>query len=383
MSLTKTQDSDSQPSKRRSLMMKISLFYKPLMQKVYIFVSIFALLTSIPISAHAGIFSNISGSSAEAAGKETPLADGAIHNSQTIPLLEASIDPDMKNMKETPTVMIIEGEALSSTDFFIGSGLENISNGGITVYEVQKGDTLSQIAEDFDVSVNTIRWENNISGQSIRVGQKLDILPVTGVKHTVKKGDTFTGIVNKYDAELEDMLIFNGLSKDDPLKVGDIVFVPNGVIKTVAPKPSSSGSSGTTYSNTKAPAGYYIRPATGRITSPYGPRKGGFHYGVDIGNKRGTPVVAAASGTVVNVINYCVEGKSSCGGRYGNYITIEHPNGTKTRYAHLGSVKVSVGQTVSQGQLIGAIGNTGRSTGPHLHFEVINSNGSTMRPPVY
>jgi murein DD-endopeptidase MepM/ murein hydrolase activator NlpD len=382
MSLSKTKDSDSQPSKRRSLMMKISLFYKPLMQKVCVFALIFALLASMPTEVNAGLFSSISGSSVEAAGKETELTDGAIHNSQTIPLLEASIDPDMKNMKETPTVIIVEEEALSPSDFFIGSGLESVSNGGITVYEVQKGDTLSQIAEDFDISVNTIRWENNISGQSIRVGQKLNILPVTGVKHTVKKGDTFVGIANKYDADLEDMLIFNGLSKGDPLKIGDIIFVPNGIIKTVASKPST-GSSGATYSNTKAPAGYYVRPATGRITSPYGSRRSGFHYGIDIGNKRGTPVVAAASGTVINVVSYCVEGKSSCGGRYGNYITIEHPNGTRTRYAHLGSVKVSVGQSVSQGQLIGTVGNTGRSTGPHLHFEVINSNGSTMRPPIY
>ncbi|MDD3662926.1 MAG: M23 family metallopeptidase, partial [Candidatus Pacebacteria bacterium] len=267
-------------------------------------------------------------------------------------------------------------------DFFAGSGIENISTGGITVYEVKEGDTLSQIAEDFDVSQNTIRWENKLSGSSIKIGQKLNILPVTGVKHIVKKGDNLSKIANSYDADLDDMLVFNGINKDSILKEGDILFVPNGIIKTVG-KTSSSSKTTSVSSNTKAPSGYFIKPAVGRITSPYGSRWGTFHYGVDIGNSRGTSIVASASGKVIKVVNYCKEGNSSCGGRYGNYITIEHPNGMKTKYAHLGSVSVSLGQSVKQGQLIGKMGNTGRSTGPHLHFEVINSNGSTVRPPVY
>jgi len=365
-------------------MMKISLFLKPLIFKAYIFVVAFVCLTSIPTQAYAGFFSDIvsifTGSQVQASEEKTLQADGAIHNSQTIPLLEASIDPDMKNMKETPVVTIVGDDALYPTDFFIGSGLESVSTGGITVYEVQKGDTLSQIAEDFDVSVNTIRWENNITRQSIKIGQKLNILPVTGVKHIVKSGDILNRIANKYDADLEDMLVFNGISKDSKLKVGDILFVPNGIIKaTISKSTKSSDSSSNVYSNTTAPAGYF-RPVVGPITSPYGSRRSGFHYGVDIGNKRGTPIVSAASGTVINVVNYCVEGKSSCGGRYGNYLTIQHSNGTKTRYAHLSSVLVSVGQEVSQGQLIGKVGNTGRSSGPHLHFEIIKSSGSTMKP---
>lgn len=378
-------DSLGQYISKNGQKMKISLFYKPSLRMAYIFVFVLLCLTSMPTKAHAGLFSDfmdvITGS-AQAAEEEMSQKDGIIHNSQTIPLLESSIDPDMKNMKETPVMMIVEDEALSSTDFFVGSGLESVSTGEITVYEVQPGDTLSQIAEDFDVSQNTIRWENNITGGNIKVGQKLNILPVTGVKHIVKKGDTFSKIADKYDAELDDMLIYNGLSKDSGLKVGDIIFVPNGVIKAVVSKPSS-GSSNTSSSNTQAPAGYYIRPVVGKITSPYGSRRSGFHYGIDIGNKRGTPIVSSASGVVVNAVAYCKEGVSSCGGRYGNYITIEHPNGTRTKYAHLQKVSVSVGQSISQGEQIGTIGNTGRSSGPHLHFEVIKSSGSTMKPPVY
>jgi len=366
--------------------MKISLFYKPLFIRAYIFVFTLFFLTSMPIQANAGIFSDILNNmtgSAQAADKENPTEDGVIHNSQTIPLLESSIDPDMKNMKETPVMVIVEDEALSSTDFFVGTGLESVSTGDITVYEVKEGDTLSQIAEDFDVSQNTIRWENNITGGNIKVGQKLNILPVTGVKHIVKKGDTSNKIADKYDAELEDMLIYNGLSKDSGLKVGDTIFVPNGVIKTVISKPSVGSPKTASSSNTQVTAGYFIRPAVGPITSPYGSRRSGFHYGIDIGNKRGTSIVASASGVVINVVNHCKEGSSSCGGRYGNYITIEHPNGMQTKYAHLQKISVSVGQSVSQGEQIGTLGNTGRSTGPHLHFEVIKSNGSTMRPPVY
>lgn len=365
--------------------MKIPLFYNLSIFKASILVVFSLCFASIPLQTDAGFFSNIAraliGGQAQASEEEVILADGAIHNSQTIPLLMASIDPDMKNLKDTPIVIIVGDEALSSTDFLIGRGLENISSGGMIIYTVKKGDTLSEIAEEFDISVNTIRWENSISGQKIRIGQKLNILPVTGIRYTVKKGDNLGKIAIRYEAELEDILIFNGMSKTDILKKGDTLFIPNGVIKTII---SSKGSSTIkTYSSIQVTAGYYIRPTTGRITSPYGSRWGSFHYGVDIGNKRGTPIIAAASGKVIKVVNYCKEGSSSCGGRYGNYITIQHSNGTKTRYAHLGSVLVSIGQQVSQGQLIAKMGNTGRSTGPHLHFEVIKSNGSTMRPPVY
>lgn len=308
-------------------------------------------------------------------------------NSQNVPLLEASsIDPDIKNNENIGDFMIVDNQALVYEGGLIGSGLESVSSGGgILTYEVKEGDTLSQIAEDYNVSQNTIRWENGITGNNIKIGQKLNILPVTGVKHIVKKGDTLQKIATKYDAELDDIKIFNEIDEKGILKEGDVLIIPNGVIDstTVAPKSSSSSSSqsGSSSSSSKVTSGYYIRPTTGRITSPYGPRKGSYHYGIDIGNSRGTTVVAAASGVVIKTVTSCVEGKTSCGGRYGNYIVIEHPNGQTTTYAHLSKVSVSVGQKVSQGKKIGAIGNTGRSTGPHLHFEIQKSNGSTLKPP--
>ena len=371
--------------------MNISLFFKPSLSRVYSFIAIVSLLASSPSVASAGFFSDLKtivlGTSATAEEIVAP-DNESIYNSQTIPLLDSSVNPDFKNIDDQEGVVVQDDSFIYSNNFLGTTDIKyeksSVSD-KIIVYTVESGDTLSGIAETFDVSQNTIRWENNLSGQTISVGQKLNILPVTGVKHIVKKGDTVSKIAEKYEAEIEDMLIFNGISREDGLKQGDILFVPNGIIKPVVvnKKPSSGSSKGSSVSsNTKAPSGYYIRPASGIITSPYGPRKGGFHYGVDIGNKRGTPIIAAASGIVTKVVSSCSEGRSSCGGRYGNYVVIDHPNGTSTMYAHLNSVSVSVGTTVSQGQKIGTLGNTGRSTGPHLHFEVRNANGSTMRPPV-
>jgi len=374
--------------------MKIALFTKPSMIKVYSFILGVSFIASIPFSADASIFSDISdlflgtqvkADEAQSLSGGTSSDDNSQNMDLTISSSEPSVNPDLKNADSNSDMVIVQNDSFIYSD---GMTLPDVKfekstiSDQIMVYTVEQGDTISEIADMFDVSPNTIRWENNITGNTVPVGKKLNILPMTGVKHVVKSGDTISSIASKYDADSEDILIFNGLEKGDALKKGDIVFVPNGIIKVVVLKPSSSGSGKVIYSNTKAPSGYYARPVTGIVTSPYGSRRGGFHPGVDIGNVRGTPVFASASGTVVQVISGCREGVRRCGGRYGNHITIEHPNGTMTRYAHLSKTNVSVGQSVDQGQKIGAVGNTGDSTGPHLHFEVINANGSKMRPPV-
>jgi murein DD-endopeptidase MepM/ murein hydrolase activator NlpD len=315
-------------------------------------------------------------------------------NSQTVGLLEPSSVPNFNMVKGSSVVIIEDDQVLmvneNPTEFELEVSHYFISTSGkIGIYEVKKGDTISEIADTFNISANTIRWENNLSAnQSLKEGQKLNILPVTGVKHVVKKGDTISKIADKYDAEAEDILIFNDISSKDTLKEGDILIVPNGVIKAVVVKkttPIISKNPKEVISNDKSSSkiesGYYIRPVIGRVTSPYGSRRGGFHYGVDFGNSRGTPVVTSASGVVVGVVSSCKEGSRYCGHSYGNYIKVEHPNGMTTMYAHLSKVNVSVGMEVSQGQTIGTLGNTGRSTGPHLHFEIINTNGATIRPP--
>jgi LysM repeat protein len=375
--------------------MKIAFFYKPLFIKVYSFFIILPLLAGTPLMVSANVLDNIKAvfSNNQAQAEEiTPVNDS---NSQNVGIIGTeSVNPDIKNAP-TPTEPIIEqgGSFVENNDSIVpGVKFDKSSvSDQIMVYAVQEGDTLSEIADLFNVSTNTIIWENNISSKKISIGQKLNILPMTGVKHIVKKGDTVSKIADKYEADSADIMTFNDISAGEGLKQGDIIFVPNGIIKApvVVAKPSSTHSSSgsiqsssTSSNNTKVQSGYYIRPAVGGVTSPYGSRRGGFHPGVDIGNARGTTVEAAADGVVSLVVTGCVEGRASCGGGYGNHIEIEHANGTMTRYGHLSKVNVSMGQDVSQGEKIGAIGSTGNSTGPHLHFEIRNSSGSTMRPPV-
>ncbi len=378
--------------------MKISLFVKTFTTKACYWALVFVFITGAPLKADASILDSMAsfifGKGAQASeytGSDSPTTefgtDNFDYNSQTMQVLGTeSVDPNTKNTVITGDVIIDNG-AIVSDNSPIGMGLESVSNGEMATYIVKEGDTLSEIAEKFDISTNTIRWENNISGQTIKIGQKLSILPVTGVKHIVKSGDNLDKIAAKYDAEVQDVIVFNGVTKSDALKIGDILYVPNGIIKAVVVKATTSSKTSTaskiavqSTSNVKVESGYYSRPTSGPITSPYGSRKGSFHYGIDIGVPRGTGISAAAEGVVVQAVNSCVEGRTSCGGRYGNYVVIQHSNGTLTRYAHLSRVSVSVGQSVSKSQKIGASGNTGHSTGPHLHFQVEKSNGSTIRP---
>ncbi|GGK24367.1 peptidase [Caldalkalibacillus thermarum] len=150
---------------------------------------------------------------------------------------------------------------------------------------------------------------------------------------------------------------------------------------------SASAPSSGASSSASAPSsgGQLAWPVPGYpINSGYGMRWGRMHYGVDMAAPRGTNIVAAEDGIVSTVVSGCREGNSSCGGGFGNYIVITHPGGIDTLYAHIleGGVLVSEGQRVSRGQVIAKVGNTGSSTGPHLHFEV-RKNGQRVNPTPY
>lgn len=234
----------------------------------------------------------------------------------------------------------------------------------ISVYEVKKGDTIEDVAKLFDVSVNTIMWANNLTSRVISKGDTLIILPITGIKHAVKKGDTITSIAKKYKADDQDIAVYNGLSVDATLAVGDTVIVPDGEIQvTPSTKPKTTGTKKSKILNSyayTAPQGFLVRPVVG------GRKSQGIHghNGVDIAATPGTPVLAAASGRVI------VAKVGGYNGGYGNLIIITHDKGIQTVYGHLKTIYITQGQTVTQGQTIGEVGNTGRSTGPHLHFEV-------------
>lgn len=226
----------------------------------------------------------------------------------------------------------------------------------ISSYVVREGDTLSQIAKMFNVSVNTIVWANDIEGGKITPGQALIILPVTGIQHVVKSGDTLQSIAKKYDSNLEEIARFNNLEIDAKLTIGNEIIVPN-VESTTAVNTASSAKTTKT-----AAVGYYIQPVAGSFRRTQGLHG---HNGVDLAGAFGTKIVASAAGKVIVSKN-----NGAYNGGYGNYVVISHANGTQTLYAHLSKTAVVQGATVSQGEVVGYMGNTGKSTGTHLHFEV-------------
>jgi len=281
-----------------------------------------------------------------------------VKNSQTIDLLEGYLNTNPTGIGGAQ-LAIVDKTALASTpeDTSVFLDLGKSGTGQISVYVVRKGDTLSEIAEMFGVSTNTILWSNDIKNGVIKEGQELVILPISGVRHVVKKGDTLQSITKQYKADLNDVLSYNGISSDAKIIVGDVIIIPDGVISTSQITSKSSKSSS---SNVSVSSGYYMKPISG------GKKSQGIHghNGVDLAAPVGTPIMASASGKVI------ISRTGGYNGGYGTYVVISHSNGTQTLYAHMSDNYVTVGESVSQGQTIGEIGMTGRTTGPHIHFEV-------------
>ena len=293
-----------------------------------------------------------------------PIAPGNYKNSQNMALAEAPLNHEPNSSLEEESPLVIEDSAISASLSISPAKsddkIKNVSSDQISVYVVREGDTLSQIAKMFDVSPNTILWANDIPHKSsLKVGQKLVILPVSGIQYTVKKGDTINKIAKNFGADAGEIRDFNDI-QDSTLSVGDVIIIPNGTeAATPIITPIKKFISGIISEPSVQTDGYFIRPAKGVKTQGiHG------HNGVDFSARSGLSVVAAAQGEVL------ISRSSGYNGGYGSYIVINHPNGTQTLYAHLSANFVSAGDTVSRGQLIGNIGNTGKSTGPHLHFEI-------------
>lgn len=238
----------------------------------------------------------------------------------------------------------------------------------IIEYEVKSGDTVSTIAERHGISADTIRWANDLTGDTIKPGDKLKILPVSGVAVTVKSGDTLESLATKYSTSAEAILQypFNDIPDDLKLSAGQTLVLPDGAppaapVKPRASQPQFAQGQVPSSKSFSAPAGgNFMWPTTFQQLSTY---FSWWHPGVDLANRAAPPIAAADGGTVV------VAGWPDNYG-YGNRVVIDHGNGYKTLYAHLSNIYVSVGQRVSRGQSIGQMGNTGRSTGTHLHFEM-------------
>jgi LysM repeat protein len=316
-----------------------------------------ALVFSVPFTASAGILSFVAEFLSSAKAQE----ESPKHNSQNIPLLQAARNFDPNPIVGGGDVIIANDSALVPEDGPLGGLPENKKNiqtsDQISLYVVRNGDTLSSIANAFGVSINTIRWSNDIRGSVISPGQTLVILPVSGVRHTVKSGDTIASITKLYKGDIDEVLRYNNLDVDSKLSVGDIVIVPDGEVVSSGQTTVSARTQ--TVTSAKSVSGYFIRPTSG-------PKTQGIHgyNGIDIAPPTGTPVVAAAAGNVI------ISRSSGWNGGYGNYVVIQHNNGTQTLYAHFSSTVVSQGVRVEQGEVIGYVGSSGRSTGPHLHFEI-------------
>jgi len=314
---------------------------------------------AIPFLVHASLFQNFIKSNITAAETAVPevVKTGS---SLDIPVLSAVQNSNLNDALGGGDVLAQDNALISTGPV----GADEISaakhtTGEISVYTVRDGDSLSQIAEMFGVTTNTILWANDIPrGKSIQPGDTLVILPVVGVRYIVKKGDTIGSIAKKYDGDAEEIISYNQLASATDLTVGETLVIPGGELHTSEPVKNSAGIS--VKSAGVSGGGWLVKPVPGAIKT-----QGRHGYNaVDFGLPVGSPVHAASAGEVI------VSKSSGWNGGYGQYIVIRHSNGVQTLYAHLSRNDVGVGSYISQNQVIGASGNTGKSTGPHLHFEV-------------
>lgn len=265
----------------------------------------------------------------------------------------------------------------------------------VAIYTIASGDTLSGIAKQYDLSTNSLLWANDLTVTSkIKVGQQLSIPPADGVSHRVAAGQSVEKIAALYKVPADKIVAMNGL-QSAAISKDQIIFVP-GAVPLPSVTPASSGrtvardsasrntrtvkgkattDNFTNTNQTPAAGKFLIFPTIGSLTQGF--HKG--HYAFDIGNRSKPPIWAAAGGKVITATN------GTWAGGYGNHVVIDHGNGVQTLYGHLDHVNVKVGDTVTQGQVLGQMGNTGNvrgATGIHLHFEVID-RGVKKSPSKY
>jgi murein DD-endopeptidase MepM/ murein hydrolase activator NlpD len=231
-------------------------------------------------------------------------------------------------------------------------------------YTVKPGDSLSRIAVHYSISVDAIIASNtSISNERIlKVGEKLKLPNMNGIPYTVKKGDNLSKIAGAMGIPLGAILDANDI-QSEAIRPGTVLFIPGAKLRRNEVKPVLGGDQ-------------FIYPVRGRLTSPYGwridPINGLrlYHAALDLAANMGTPVKASMAGQVSMV------GVNSV---YGKYIILTHNNSYQTMYGHLSATSVKQGDHVVQGAKIGEVGNTGRSTGPHLHF-ALYKNGRVVNP---
>jgi len=336
----------------RNLSSKNTYYFLNLSKEMVIAIILLIFQIFYPSVARAGFFSFMG----DKASAKTPEVE-YIPNSQNMAILKAVVNVDPQPYSADPRPILASENALVAEIGPAGtaSDIDHSMSTEISLYVVRSGDTLSEIAEMFGVSVNTILWANNLSrATALKEGQTLVILPITGIQHVVRKGDTLKAIVAKYKGNLEEVLQYNDLTQNAVLVEGSTIIIPDAEPTTlVASTPSKASAS--------VKSSYYTRPIVG------GRKSQGLHghNGVDLAAPVGTPIYAAAGGTVIASVK-----NGAWNGGYGNYVIISHPNGTQTLYSHNEVNFVNVGDIVSRGDMIARVGMTGKTTGPHVHFEI-------------
>ncbi|MEI8130344.1 MAG: M23 family metallopeptidase [bacterium] len=354
----------------------------------------------LPLTASASVFSVLGARSVQA---DTEGIDSNVPLSpQSMSVVSASnIGPNTLSMgssKAVDTSTLVNDNALTPDMGPVGnpSDVADLQDavGSISFYTVRAGDTASSVATLFNITKGTLLSANGLqSGQALKPGQVLVILPVSGTQYLVKAGDTIAGIVKKNKIEQQgDFLFYNNLTTDADLIAGDTLIIPDsnfdGTADTVAVKKTTKVSTKTKAGTVDLrndpnaapinvhPIHLYSKPDLGNAIhrpvaaalSTISQMAHGFNGdAVDIAAHDGTPVMAALDGTVLLArdVGY--------NDGYGEYVIIMSNVGgfpVETIYAHQQQLYVHAGMQVSQGQMIGRVGHSGHATGPHLHFEV-------------
>jgi murein DD-endopeptidase MepM/ murein hydrolase activator NlpD len=315
-------------------------------------------------------------------------------NAAPLPLLAPADPSDATNAANDSSVRITAASAGSPTQTL--PPCDTTQSILYCVYTIQPGDTLSTIAEQFglkngdvtaaDLLVNSNKPDIASADDLLQIGQKIRVPTQSGVVHIVRSGETLSSIAETYDVATSDIAAVpqNGVVDLNALKIGQELLVPNPkrFAKPAPPPAPASASSGSSSSSGgpqivrggRASQSGFIWPVTGPISSYFGPAHP-LGIDIDLYSNPNAPIAAAAAGKVV-----FAGGNPCCS--YGYYVVIDHGNGFETLYAHFSSIAVSVGQQVAQGQLLGYGGRTGYATGNHLHFEV-HLNGQVVNPLEY
>jgi murein DD-endopeptidase MepM/ murein hydrolase activator NlpD len=311
---------------------------------------------------------------------------------------------------QTPTPTISVPVLNASTDQLVAVGITRTSllhttlptrsRDGILTYTVKNGDSLFGIAEAFGLQPQTLLWGNYDvladDPERLSPGQNLNILPTDGVLYKWNTGDGLSGVAKFFGVTPDAIIDWPGNNLDRAtigdltipnIKVGTLLVIPGGkreftswsAPRIVRSDPSAAKGigAGACTQAAEGPMGgdTYIWPTTDHTISGYGYAPEANHPAIDIGGQLGNPVLAVDNGVIVYA------GWSDLG--YGNMIMVDHGDGWQSLYAHLSQILVGCGQSVYQGDQIGAVGSTGNSTGPHLHFELRSDKLGKVNPLTY